>query len=403
MRNSILFISPYNPFCPFPGGASCSGRARIERLSRDADVTLLTFFDARQDTKAIDSLGIKATFAHYTPQANDMGNGWYRLIATISGRLMFFTHIDGMTATLAPLLKELLEKQRFDLIQIDDIIIADLARYLPKTAIKTIFFHNVLTTYFERIRDSKTSIVSRLTATVEWYWIRRFEKAILRFFDAAIVITDSEYLQIRSLSGSIALFKIPLEVDTAAIAPCNDQPDHSSVAFCGTMSYPPNEEAVLYFAAQVLPLIRKKIPEILFYVIGKNPGTAVKKLANDSVIVTGEVVNVRDFLSRSNVVVVPILTGAGMRIKILEAFAMGKPVVSTTLGAEGIAYLDNVDIMIGDTPADFADKVCFLLENREKAEAMGSHARKLAETRYDADLVWKQWQAVYRQLISDNQ
>jgi polysaccharide biosynthesis protein PslH len=165
------------------------------------------------------------------------------------------------------------------------------------------------------------------------------------------------------------------------------------------MSYPPNEEAVLYFASQILPIIRNKIPEIKFYIVGRNPGAPIKRLASDLIFVTGEVVNVQDYLSKSDVVVVPILTGAGMRIKILEAFAMGKAVVSTSVGAEGIAYTNNLDIVIGDTPADFAEKVCLLLENREMSDTLGSNARKLVEKEYDAGIVWQKWRAVYEHLI----
>jgi glycosyltransferase involved in cell wall biosynthesis len=111
--------------------------------------------------------------------------------------------------------------------------------------------------------------------------------------------------------------------------------------------------------------------------------------------------NVQDYLSKSNVIVVPIMTGAGMRIKILEAFAMGKAVVSSSLGAEGIAYSDGENIMIADNPVEFAEKICYLLKNKEKAETLGSNARQLVEREYDADVVWKKWRRIYDRLLSE--
>lgn len=400
MLKNILVISPYNPFGPFLGGSSRSIRTRIERLSRDANVTLLTFYDEHQDGKTIKALGIESVFVPYTRKLNLLGKGFLRLVATLTGKLMFFTHINDMVNALAPSLKELLKKRAFDIVQFDDIIMTPLARHLPAGTIKFVFFHNVLTTYFTRLRDSKKNGRYRIAATIELYWIRRFEKAMLRFCNAAAVITDEEYRQVRSLSKSVVLYKIPLEVDTAAIVPRKDPLDYPSVAFCGTMTYPPNEEAVIYFASAILPLIRIKFPEIKLYIVGRNPGVAVQQLSSESIIVTGEVEDVQDYLSRANVIVAPILTGAGMRIKILEAFAMGKAVVSSTLGAEGIACSEPENIMFADEPGLFAEKVCFLLENSAKADLLGSNARSLVEREYDANLVWKKWQTIYRNIIT---
>jgi polysaccharide biosynthesis protein PslH len=306
-----------------------------------------------------------------------------------------------MVDALEPILMELLKKQKFDLIQIEDIVIAPIAQYLPTKVRKILFFHNVLTTYYARMRDTKKNIVKKFFVAIELHWVHRFERAMLRLYDAAIVITDEEQRQIRALSGSVALYKIPLEVDTVAIVPRQDKQDFPSVAFSGTMSYPPNEEAVLHFAGNILPLIRKKFAEIKFYIVGRCPGKEVQRLACSSVFVTGEVENVQDYLSQSNVIVVPIMTGAGMRIKILEAFAMGKAVVSTSLGAEGIACSDGENIIIADDPREFAEKVCYLLENREKAETLGSNARKLVEMEYDADVVWKKWRKIYDRLLTE--
>jgi glycosyltransferase involved in cell wall biosynthesis len=399
VRKNILVISPYNPFGSCLGGSSRTVRTRIERMSKDAMVTILTLYEVNQEEEIARALKINTMYARYTPKENTMGKGVRRLWNIISGRLMVFTHIDDMVETLVPILEDVLTKQKFDLIQKEDNIIGPIAQYLPKDVQKILFFHNVMTTYYSRIRDSKKNIFKRFFAAVEWYWIKRFEKAALRFIDAAIVITDEEQRQIRALSGSVALYKIPLEVDTVAIVPHMDIKDFPSVAFCGTMSYPPNEEAVLHFAENILPLIRKQIPGIKFYIVGRNPGVAIKRLSGNTVFVTGTVENVQEYLSKANVIVVPVMIGAGMRIKILEAFAMGKAVVSSSLGAEGIGYSDGENIMIADESGEFAQKVIFLIENKENAETLGSSARKLVEMEYDADVVWKKWQKLYGILL----
>jgi glycosyltransferase involved in cell wall biosynthesis len=190
-----------------------------------------------------------------------------------------------------------------------------------------------------------------------------------------------------------------LEVDPKEYAPKDIPTEFPSVVFSGTMSYYPNHEAAIYFTKHIFPMILERFPKTKFYVVGKNPGHEIMRLSSDNVIVTGEVKTVQEFLLKSNVVVVPLLNGGGMRLKILEAFSLSKAVVSTLLGAEGIEYTDGKDILIADDPKAFADKVCCLLENVEKAKELGINARELVEKEYSVNAVWEKWKDLYERLI----
>jgi polysaccharide biosynthesis protein PslH len=176
--------------------------------------------------------------------------------------------------------------------------------------------------------------------------------------------------------------------------------EHPSLAFSGTMSYPPNEEAVLFFLKHIFPVIALKYPKIRFYVAGRNPSSEIIALSSANVIVTGEVRDIAQYISKCSVFVVPLLNGGGMRFKILEAFALEKPVVSTPIGAQGIYYTDGEDILIASHPGSFAEKVCDLLGDPAKAQRQGERARRLVEKNYSLGVVLDKWERLYEHLLT---
>jgi glycosyltransferase involved in cell wall biosynthesis len=137
------------------------------------------------------------------------------------------------------------------------------------------------------------------------------------------------------------------------------------------MSYEPNHEGALHFIKEILPGIRSRFDDAKFFVVGKSPREELLRFHDGQVVITGEVESIQDYLKRSGMVVAPILSGGGMRMKILEAFALSKAVVSTSLGAEGIEYTDGENILIADTAGAFADRVCSLLENPGECARLG--------------------------------
>ncbi|MBU4035656.1 MAG: glycosyltransferase, partial [Proteobacteria bacterium] len=144
----------------------------------------------------------------------------------------------------------------------------------------------------------------------------------------------------------------------------------------------------------ILPLIRQEYPEIRFSIVGKNPPYAIQNLAEGRIVVTGIVPDVRPYFARARVVVVPLLVGGGTRLKILESMAMGRPIVSTTLGAEGISARHGEHLMLADEPAVFAKNVVELINNPEKSQAMGQTARKFVKQHFD-------WTSITNSLCRD--
>jgi len=163
---------------------------------------------------------------------------------------------------------------------------------------------------------------------------------------------------------------------------------NNSLIFSGAMDYSINEDAVIYFCTKILPLIKKTVPDILFYIVGKNPSDNVLKLASENIIITGFVDDIRPYFSRACVAVVPIrIDDGGFKLKILEAMAMNKAIVSTSTGAKTLEVIPGRNIFIADEPEEFANKVIELLNDEELRKNVGMNGRKLVEDEYSWDML----------------
>ena len=175
---------------------------------------------------------------------------------------------------------------------------------------------------------------------------------------------------------------IPTGVDTEYFRPSPGPEQPDTMAFTGTMDWMPNEDGVAYFVDKIFPLIRQEFPDAAFWAVGRRPPRRIQALASANVTVTGAVEDIRPYLGKAAVCVVPLRSGSGTRIKIFEAMAMGKAVVSTRMGAEGLPVRDGENIVLADDPADFAREVAQLLRAPERRAKLGHAARQLVEENY---------------------
>lgn len=227
--------------------------------------------------------------------------------------------------------------------------------------------------------------------------IQKLEVSQLNEFDAMIPITDRDGQRLKELGCRIPVHTTPMGIDI------NQKPDHSKVEYpslfhIGALDWPPNQEGMFWFFEKVWPIVLKKHPELQFYLAGRNASERIKNLKVKNLVFLGEVDSAIDFMNSKAIGVVPLLSGSGMRIKIVEAMALGKPQVTTSIGAEGNPAKDGEEIMIADDPLDFANKISKLVDNKELFDQMSEKAYQFTRRVFDYDQITKSLIDFYQSL-----
>lgn len=215
----------------------------------------------------------------------------------------------------------------------------------------------------------------------------RFERSALERFDLVLAVSEADRQTFARLyPGALRapIHVIPTGVDTSYFTPFPGTERRAHLVFTGSMDWLPNEDGMLYFVREILPRIRRSEANVTLSIIGRSPTPAVRRLAEEAGIeVTGRVDDVRPHVASGDVYIVPLRIGGGTRLKIFEAMAMGKAVVSTTVGAEGLPVTPGRDIVIADEPARFAHAVVHMIRDTAARRAIEGAARQLVVECYD--------------------
>ncbi len=204
-----------------------------------------------------------------------------------------------------------------------------------------------------------------------------FEKNACKKFDRVIAVSEKDKKMFLSLYNADNVVTIPTGVDVDYFKPMPDiSIRKNSLVFCGSMDWLPNEDAMIYFIKDILPLIKKEIPDMSLTIVGRNPSSTLKKLVSNysDIELTGWVEDTRPYIAQSSIAIVPIRIGGGTRMKIYEAMAMEKAVVSTSIGAEGLPVEDGKNIILADDPGNFGKNVAELLKNHRKRKEISKNS-----------------------------
>jgi sugar transferase (PEP-CTERM/EpsH1 system associated) len=237
---------------------------------------------------------------------------------------------------------------------------------------------------------------------VQWRRLRAYERRACLTADRVVAVSDTDAEALRKLVPGLELAVVPNGVDmdyyTAPVPPLAAQegPGDLDLVFTAKMDFRPNVDAVLWFSQSVLPLVRRESPETRFWAVGKTPHARLAPLAKDpGVVLTGWVEDVRPYIAGAGLYVIPLRIGGGTRLKVLEAMAMGKAIVSTALGCEGFDLVPDQELVIAGEPAEFAAAVLDLLRDAERQERLGRAARRYAGSRYDWRMIVPKLEKVY--------
>jgi glycosyltransferase involved in cell wall biosynthesis len=237
-----------------------------------------------------------------------------------------------------------------------------------------LFQHNVEAMIWKRHYEATTNPLKKAYLYGQWLKTRTYERAACRRFDAVVAVSLQDRETMAREYGIEEVVDVPTGVDTTYFRPKGESTNPFNLVFTGSMDWLPNEDAIRYFTQRIFPIVKRTIPGVTLTVVGRNPNPGLVELSkrDPSIVVTGSVEDVRPYMERAAAYVVPLRIGGGTRLKIYEAMAMEKPIVSTTVGAEGLPLRDGCDLLLADTPEDFAEKVVRVISNESYARELGA-------------------------------
>jgi sugar transferase (PEP-CTERM/EpsH1 system associated) len=400
----ILFLTSQLPYPPYQGGAIRTYNM-IVNLAPRHEIHLLSFVNSPDDVERAAPLRPYCQTIEVVPVPRR--SSLKRLLTTL------FSPLPDMALRLPSAefrhkLAVRLESEHFDVVQVESI---EMALYAMGDAgweaddRPLWVFDDYNAEYVLQQRAFETDVrhprrwIGALYSFIQWQKLRRYETAVCQRVDRVVAVSEADKEILQKLAPDTVVTVIPNGVDTRAYDPGQTYPlvlEPHSIVFTGKMDFRPNIDAVLWFCHQVLPLIKTQVPDVHFYIVGQKPPPRLMSLAEDpAVTLTGYVDDVKPYIAGAAVYAVPLRIGGGTRLKIMEAMALGKAIVSTSLGCEGYPVTSGRELLITDTPQDFARRVVELLGNARRREELGRAGRRFVEERYDWRAIVPRLERVY--------
>ncbi|MCB0213490.1 MAG: glycosyltransferase [Anaerolineae bacterium] len=398
----ILFLSQVLPY-PLDAGPKMRSYYVLRHLVQDHEVTLVTFV---RDSDRPEYVSHLAEFCHaiYTvPMQRSKVRDAKFLLQSVVNRKPFLITRDYVPAMIETL-QQLTQTQTFDIIHADQLWMAQYAlkaKVMQPTAKLIIDKHNAVHHIPQRLANEEKNVLKRLFLAREAQLMTQFEPETCQKFDFSVWVTEVDRLAVlphtAEINGRSPSKVIPICANPAQVIPVDRKSNGRRITFLGGLHWPPNAQGVLWFAEHVFPKIQAHVPDAVLTAIGKNPPTS---LTGQGIEKTGYVVDPLPYLAETAVFIVPLHAGGGMRVKILDAWSWGLPIVSTTIGAEGIEVKSGSDILIADTADEFANAVISVLNDPSLAQQLSQNGRQTVLKKYNWQTVYAAWNSVYQEVMA---
>ena len=418
----VLLLTQVLPYPPDSGPKVKTWNV-LKYLARQHEVTLVSFVrgDQSDDVRQLE----KYCRAVYTVpmERGALRDGLAMARSLLTGQPWMMVRDDR--AAMRQLVDRLAAEEHFDVAHADQLNMAQYAARVPG-ARKILDAHNALWLLYKRLWETMRPGPQKWLLGRDWRLLKQYEGRVCRAFDAVLAVSQEDKTALEeamgwpplappqsrekcSLSrwhfdgegwgwGSKTSPSSPSPLIRTRLRPWNADPEADHILHIGTMYWPPNIDGVRWFIHQVYPHIRAQRPDVHFDVVGARPPQDLVSLGGNGsgVNVTGYVADATPYLEQAGVMVVPVRAGGGMRVKILNALAQGLPMVSTTIGCEGIAVQDGRHLLIADTPEEFAQATLRLLNDKSLADELGRNGRQLVQSTYDYRAACRPLENVYR-------
>ena len=383
---------------PVDKGGKIRSYNMLKELKRNCHITYLTLDDGTADTKArelaseyCDEL---VCVTHQSRQK--FTTGFYvDLMLNLTSELPYAIKKYESEAMRQEVARRVAE-HRFDVLVCD--FLTPAVNMAPGLNCRSVLFqHNVEAMIWKRHYEVQANVVKKAYLHRQWQKMLAFEAKTCRQFDCVVAVSREDRELMQQQYGVEQIYDIPTGVDTEYFRPSGrikSQPEN--LVFTGSMDWLPNEDAIHYFTEQIMPRIKQAVPGVTLTVVGRNPYPGLVELSkrDPSVVVTGRVEDVRPFMEEAAVYIVPLRIGGGTRLKIYEAMAMEKAIVSTSIGAEGLPVENGKEILLADTPESFAGAVVSLIRQESLATALGKQAAAKVRQKFGWDTVAEDFAAI---------
>jgi glycosyltransferase involved in cell wall biosynthesis len=350
----------------------------LRELKREHQVTYLTLDDGQAAgdarERATEYCHELITIPHRT-RAKFTPGFYFELAHNLASRLPYFMQ-KYKSAPMRRAVSEQVASGRFDVV-VCDFLMSSINVPPRLDCASVLFQHNVEAMIWKRHYEVQRNPLKKAYLYGQWRKAAAYERAACRRFDYVVTVSVDDREWTRREYGMERVADVATGVDTDYFRPRGlEKREPFNLVFTGSMDWLPNEDAIRYFTEQIMPRVRATVPEATLTVVGRNPYPSLLELSrrDASIIVTGRVEDVRPYMERAAAYVVPLRIGGGTRLKIYEAMAMEKPIVSTTVGAEGLPVQDGRELLLADTPEAFAQEVVRVLKDESFARGLGMRA-----------------------------
>lgn len=295
---------------------------------------------------------------------------------------------------------EILQKNTFDIVQLELVYMSPYIETIRKYSKAKIILraHNIEHMIWQRIAEGTHNLFKKFYINHLVSTLQNYEISILDEYDGIVPITgeDAEFFEAHS-SRPVFPVSFGLNLDNFTIL--KEQQVENAVFHIGAMNWMPNDEGIKWFLEEVWPLLHEKQPALKVFLAGREMPDWLKNLKLGNVEIVGEVPDAQEFIAAKSISIAPLLSGSGIRVKIIESMALGKPVVSTSIGAEGINYTDGVNILIADTPEEFCDAILSLYLHPDESKKIGANARKLVNEEHSTKNIIDRLVSFYQSIL----
>ncbi len=339
----------------------------LRRLAKNHEVTLISYYGGRRDLAYEDALPQQFPQSQIVYTAAPESDGFRGFLHYLGGLPRLAPY--SVTKFTHPAVRKVVRRQllggQFDVAICD--FLAPSLNFPEKLPIPCLLFqHNVESALWQRMATTETHPLRKLAYRLEAARMSRYEARTLARFHHIVAVSENDRQQMLKMDPACEITVNPTGVDTQQFQvapPSGAKPPR--IVFTGSMDWEPNIDAMEYFCGQIWPRVLAVFPDAIFQIVGRTPLARVQRLASKSVKVTGTVPSVTDYLRDATVVVVPLRIGGGTRLKIYEAMAMGKALVSTSIGAEGLSFQNGRDLLLADDASSFAEAILLLLRDAQ--------------------------------------